>query len=89
MCSDNEYNPRGKALKLLNDELQCLNDVKSWESTIIAYKATVGVSFNGRDHEDVCIFKELGVLPIVNPGCVVSHQVFETTVNGLRMILDK
>jgi len=23
VCFDNEYNPRGKALKPLNDELQC------------------------------------------------------------------
>ena len=76
LCSDNEYNPRGKALKLLNDELQCLNDVKPQESAIIAYKAAMGVSCNDRDQEYVSIFEELGVLPIVNPSCVVSQKVF-------------
>lgn len=63
--------------------------MKPWESVIIAYKATVGVCCNDGDKEDVSIFEELGVLPIVNPGCVVSHQVFETMISGLKLILDK
>lgn len=57
LCSDNEYSPRGKATKPLNDELQCLNDVKSSESAITDYKATAGVCCNDKDLEDVSIFE--------------------------------
>jgi len=41
----------------------------------------VGVGCNDKDQEDVSIFEELGIFPIINPGFAVSHQVFKRTKN--------
>ena len=78
--SNAQYYPQVKAPKLLlEDELDSLNDIKYWDSTMADDNVTVvNDSCNNTDHHNVTIFEELEVLPLENPDYIVSPQVFDT-----------